>query len=187
MTTKTCSKCRIEKPISEYYLRKSECKPCIAVKRHARYNARRSIERASHDVWRAANPEVRRASKAKWNAANRDHNKEVYAVWYQADPERTRSLSQAKFARQYAADPGKFIERQDIRRRGLVVVERVDRAVVFARDGARCGICGWGPLNPDRWDLDHVIPVSKGGVHSYANVQSSHPYCNDSKGAKITT
>jgi 5-methylcytosine-specific restriction endonuclease McrA len=35
------------------------------------------------------------------------------------------------------------------------------------------------------WDLDHVIPLSKGGEHSYDNVQVTHPSCNRKKGAKV--
>lgn len=30
--------------------------------------------------------------------------------------------------------------------------------------------------------LDHVIPMSKGGAHSYANTQLAHWLCNVTKG-----
>lgn len=33
--------------------------------------------------------------------------------------------------------------------------------------------------------LDHVIPMSKGGGHTYANTQCSHLKCNVDKGARI--
>lgn len=65
--------------------------------------------------------------------------------------------------------------------------EPISRIKVYRRDGWVCGICGdaidpeakW----PDQWcaSLDHVIPMSKGGPHTYANVQASHWWCNSVK------
>lgn len=36
---------------------------------------------------------------------------------------------------------------------------------------------------PD-FHVDHVVPLSKGGMHGYTNVQPAHPRCNMRKGAK---
>lgn len=55
---------------------------------------------------------------------------------------------------------------------------------VFERDGWRCGLCG-GHVEPEDASLDHVVPLSKGGEHSYANTQCTHWKCNNTKGAKI--
>ena len=63
-------------------------------------------------------------------------------------------------------------------------VERVDTAVLHARDGGYCGICKEYVSSQDA-SIDHVIPLSKGGEHSYANTQVSHPLCNMRKSAKI--
>jgi 5-methylcytosine-specific restriction endonuclease McrA len=63
-------------------------------------------------------------------------------------------------------------------------VERVYRRVVWRRDGGICGICS-DPCDPDNWHLDHIIPISRGGKHSYANVQPAHPTCNLRKWAHL--
>lgn len=68
-------------------------------------------------------------------------------------------------------------------RKASATVEDVDRAVVWARDGGRCHICG-KVCNQDKWHLDHIVPLSRGGEHSYRNVAVSHPFCNISKGAR---
>lgn len=60
------------------------------------------------------------------------------------------------------------------------------------RDGLRCAICGemcdwndhsWskysGPMYPS---IDHIIPMSKGGGHTWDNVQVAHIMCNSLKG-----
>ena len=57
--------------------------------------------------------------------------------------------------------------------------------------GLRCGICGgmcdpndhaWteymGPMSPT---IDHIIPMSKGGGHTWDNVQVAHAICNSYK------
>ncbi|HEY6731886.1 MAG TPA: HNH endonuclease [Solirubrobacterales bacterium] len=66
--------------------------------------------------------------------------------------------------------------------------EPIDRRTVYRRDGYRCGICGEqtdpdAPLNSPRAPtLDHIIPVSQGGPHLYANVQCACFECNWRKG-----
>lgn len=68
-------------------------------------------------------------------------------------------------------------------RRHGVPYEPINRRVVFDRDGWICGICG-GPVDEADASLDHIIPMSVGGGHLYANVQCSHLRCNVRKGAR---
>lgn len=63
-------------------------------------------------------------------------------------------------------------------------VERVYRSVVWTRDGGICHICEL-PADVAKWHLDHIVPLSKGGEHSYANTAVSHPRCNQVKSAKL--
>lgn len=60
---------------------------------------------------------------------------------------------------------------------------------IYKRDGFMCLLCG-GPLDMDgnpndplSPTLDHVIPVTLGGLHVRGNVQSAHRVCNCSKKA----
>ncbi len=50
------------------------------------------------------------------------------------------------------------------------------RRAVFARDGGRCVYCG-APAT----SLDHVVPKSRGGPHSWDNVVSACARCNHIK------
>lgn len=66
-------------------------------------------------------------------------------------------------------------------------VEDVAPSVVYARDNYTCHLCG-GTLDmgaaspqPKSPTLDHVVPLSRGGTHSYANVKAAHFRCNVSK------
>lgn len=78
--------------------------------------------------------------------------------------------------------------RQRARKHG-VPYEPVNALRVFARDGWRCQICGRatpemarGTRKSNAPELDHRIPLSKGGGHLYGNVQCACRACNISKG-----
>lgn len=62
-------------------------------------------------------------------------------------------------------------------------IENVDRRIVFKRDKGICHICSLS-VDPDKFHLDHVVPVSKDGEHSYANIRLAHPHCNLVKSTK---
>jgi 5-methylcytosine-specific restriction endonuclease McrA len=63
---------------------------------------------------------------------------------------------------------------------------------VFERDEWVCHLCGklierWRRGNDwMRATLDHVIPLSKGGAHTYDNVRAAHWRCNMIKGDQLT-
>lgn len=55
----------------------------------------------------------------------------------------------------------------------------VNRATVFQRDDHRCQYCGSHAEN-----LDHVVPRSQGGEHSWSNVVAACRRCNTKKGGR---
>lgn len=68
--------------------------------------------------------------------------------------------------------------------RGVPFVEYTDPLVVLEMDDGVCGICG-EDVDPFRFELDHIVPTSRGGEFSYANVQVAHPTCNRQKFVKV--
>ena len=70
---------------------------------------------------------------------------------------------------------------------GALVVEPVDRLAVMERDGWRCYLCGIATrISSGRFDatsatVDHVVPLSKGGEHTMANVRCACFGCNAGK------
>ncbi|MBQ1064490.1 HNH endonuclease [Micromonospora sp. C41] len=73
------------------------------------------------------------------------------------------------------------------RRAGATVIEVFDRTDVFVRDNWTCQLCGFpvdataSPFDPSSPTVDHVVPLSRGGQHTMANVQCSHLGCNAAK------
>lgn len=77
-------------------------------------------------------------------------------------------------------------------KRGASSAERVDATVVFARDKWRCQLCGeqtvkaqMGQRHPRAPTMDHIVPLSRGGAHSYQNIQCACLSCNLKKGARM--
>lgn len=69
--------------------------------------------------------------------------------------------------------------------------ERVDPMKVFARDKWRCRLCGVatpkskrGTYGDNAPELDHIMPLSKGGPHTYLNTQCACRKCNHAKSDK---
>jgi len=61
--------------------------------------------------------------------------------------------------------------------------ERFSPGEIYERDGWQCGICQQH-VEPADATLDHIIPLSRGGPHTRANVQLAHRRCNSRKGAR---
>ncbi len=61
--------------------------------------------------------------------------------------------------------------------------EKIDPILVYLNDNGICGICG-EPITMSEFTMDHIIPISKGGGHLYANVHSAHRLCNIRRGTK---
>jgi hypothetical protein len=55
------------------------------------------------------------------------------------------------------------------------------KIAVSARDGGRCRQCG----STAQLHFDHVIPISRGGANTVANIQLLCGACNRAKGAKL--
>ncbi len=77
-------------------------------------------------------------------------------------------------------------------RKRAATVESVSPTRVFERDGWRCHLCGGktlkdrrGTYHPKAPELDHIVPLSRGGAHSYANTACAHRKCNAAKSDTI--
>lgn len=80
--------------------------------------------------------------------------------------------------------------RSRCRKYGVYYDSSVTRIKVIKRDHGICQICGkacnehdlrWGTLGPDFPTVDHIIPLAKGGTHTWSNVQCACAMCNSDK------
>ena len=80
--------------------------------------------------------------------------------------------------------------RERAKKHGVEYIPGITLKKLVKRDGLTCALCGglcdWndkrygdcGPLYPS---IDHITPISKGGAHTWDNVQVAHFDCNSAK------
>lgn len=170
MGEKTCSNCLEEKPYTEFY---------VANKIESRDGYRtwcKSCMREYSRKHRKANPDRVKENNKRFREGNPDYGKEYMAIWHAENEEHEKK---------YYEEKGRQISAQSQRRRRaskrLVEITLSDEEwmVILWHAEGRCFYCG------DPWEeMDHFIPISKGGTHSKENVVPACQFCNRSKGAK---
>jgi len=164
---KTCSNCGVEKPLAQFV--RAQCKPCRNQKIMA---------------WRKANPDKYKAAKQKYYASDKGKaQKRKEEVAYKATG--GRSIAEKRRAEHPVSEPRKQsrLRYQLMRRsneRYLTPFDAwvLEEAVALAR--MRRQVCG------GEWHVDHIVPVSKGGLCTHDNFQVVPAYWNRSKSNKHT-
>ena len=90
--------------------------------------------------------------------------------WAAANPERVATLREKSNARRRARELDAF-------------VEDVDRQELIDSSDGLCGLCGRTLTEPI--EIDHIYPLSMGGLHSFINTHATHRVCNRRKGASM--
>ncbi len=130
------------------------------------------MKKAAYDRWRRQHPERAKAAYERWKKANPDRVAATERAWREANPELVRQYRKAGKARWRA------------RRQGATT-ERVSYVAILERDGLVCHLCRIAIDGPDDLHFDHVVPLSRGGEHSMANIKPAHAGCNLRKNDKL--
>ena len=179
---KRCRGCLEEKALKEFGVqvggregRRARCKACCRDDARKRYASDPAKYRARTKQWQRENPDRVRDNNAKayaaWSPEDHEANRLRVKAWQTTNPERVRETSRVATRRREARKRNQFVE--DVY--PLVVLEVCDGV---------CGLCG-NDVDPQDFHVDHIVPLSWGGQHSYANCQVAHPHCNWSKNARF--
>ncbi len=174
---KRCKTCDETKPIAEFYR--------AAVNRDGFTNSCRKCQLTAAKKRLADHPEkkARRADlQRKRQQANRAKHSAVSLKWVHENLDRVkehRRRTRAKYPEKMAADRAK-------RRARLAAAagtyDASDVAAIFALQKGKCAYCR--KKLGTAYDVDHIIPLSRGGTNERKNIQITCPKCNGSKGAK---
>ena len=108
--------------------------------------------------------EKRLVSSRKWSKENPEEHKAAVRRWAQEHPERIRER-----LRQYQTKK---------RNRLGVVPENITEKMMLEQEG-RCNHCS--KSLKQGYHIDHIVPLSKGGMHDEYNLQLLCPHCNQVK------
>ena len=106
---------------------------------------------------------------------------------------KTRKYTCSIECRKYRHD-----RQSDRRYKGIKKDSDISLFKLSERDRCQCQICGM-TVNWDDWteksghkvsgnlypSIDHIVPISRGGTHTWDNIQLAHRKCNSSKGVKL--
>lgn len=164
-----CPTCRIDVPLTGYGASKRICLKCIAAKRAE---------------WRVANPHL--LPKAPTFEATCENCGTVFA----GTKRQYRNCSpECAAARKNVNNWPHMVARRARLRDAFV--EKFDRIEIFERDGWVCQLCGHSidpaltKPHPRSASLDHIHPISRGGLHERSNAQTACLGCNVKKGATV--
>ena len=174
---KACTRCKVEKPLNEYYHDKrskngirTDCKSCVLAKAKVNYQNKRQEKLAIQAKYYKTHAEVYKEYSKKWRASNPDKTRQYHQEYAQVNFEQERIRHREKAHKR----------RAEIKGNGVFKVLPKEMKRLISTPCANCG-------SLDNITIDHVLPIARGGRHSIGNLQSLCGSCNFSKGKKTMT
>jgi len=176
METKICTKCGMEKVVSEFCENWGYCKECRRLydKEYFQNNKEGILKR--HKRWWEENKERHRVYTARWYESNKEfwrlHNKDKIRKYTKEYQKNNRDKENDKAARRRA----KKLDQTPV----LTIEEKQHIQEIYSI----CSLMNKLSTNV-KWHVDHIIPLSKGGLHHPDNLQILEAVANLRKGAKL--
>jgi HNH endonuclease len=209
---KVCSQCGQPKAAIEFYDNASAksgifaaCKACMNARTEAWKKASPDKHKAIANRWfrKAWNdPEKQSTFKARtaaWKRVNPDKVREHRRRDLEKNghtPAR-RASSRLHTQRFFAERPGyrraASHKRRALLKRATIVDPFINIWVLYERDHRICTLCNYPVDHTITWPdkqmatIDHCIPLTRGGEHSYLNTKLAHHYCNGLKNNRLET
>lgn len=208
--TKRCTQCALDKTMDDFPRRRNrrgewtinpKCRPCRndtvkawQLRNPDKVRAYGKKSQQTHAVqiatwkqgWLARTIERRSDQGTAWRKNNPDKVSVIERRYRQSHPE----IVKAKRVRRIEKYPSRYrelnTERQNRRRarRKAAYVAPVNRSAIYERDKGICQLC-FLPVTWKDKNIDHIVPLARGGTHEPANVQLTHEVCNKRKGAHL--
>lgn len=139
-----------------------------------------------------------RINSRKWALSNHDKRKLITKKYYQAHVEKLKNYREKNRENKKAYDaeyfalnkdklaPSRRLQDHNRRIREINLRCKVSKNIVaklMVLQKCKCAICKCD-LNSKNYELDHIEPLAKGGMHDDSNFQLLCQFCNRSKGAK---
>lgn len=204
---KRCKTCgALKSPTREFFHKStrhkdglfSECKDCMNAKARSDYPRRKDAIQASGRLWRQRNPDKWKRKNDEWRLNHPERVRELGRNWYHRHPEQSKALSR-KYRRE---NPEKVRESrrayakanpEKIRARTLTRIARkkgaeghysgLDVKNLYSEQDGLCAYCGIRLF--EKYHVEHVAPLSRGGSNWVTNLVLTCQDCNLSKHDKL--
>lgn len=189
---KQCSKCKIEKTLTEFYSDsrrpmglQSHCKVCF-INQHKSYRKSTGFKK-----WRRL---YRDKNKGKINKQHLKWAKSIQGKIYMKNYRQKEKHKIYKRAYEVKYRKREYVRFKDLLNTLAYVAKKKsnsDKTVTYesalkllSRQNNKCNMCK-KDFSQIKKHLDHIYPISKGGLHSIKNVQWLCYVCNIRKSNKI--
>ena len=188
---KRCSVCLEVKPADADHFPvengqvRNPCLPCRRAKNRESYYRHAEARKLKALKWARANPEKVREYLTKHHALHGDRRREWSRRWARAHKEQRREYDVKRRAtpRGNALHRAKEARRRARKRAAPGDHNADDVQAKYALQAGRCYWCGKRVRFGDH-DVDHIVPLARGGGNGSDNICISCPSCNRRKGAK---
>ena len=144
------------------YLAKPEAKE--KTKQYQDIYNKSGIHKLAQKKWYEKNAEREKARVAQWRKNNREKMLAYKREYLQKNLDKHRLHQAKRRAQIYSTRTGKI---------------DLDKLL----ENMICGICN-NPILVD-YEIDHIVPLSRGGTHTQDNLQLAHSPCNNTKNNKL--
>jgi len=208
---KVCVRCSVSLALDQFWFDKKlgrrvgTCQPCRNELARIRYATREEVrQKAAENVerWRKDNLDHYKDTQASYKrradvkerareVAKQPENREKSKLKQRKHIKNPKNVATKKASRERAFEENpehfralarKQSKKKRARIAGFEIVEDVRYEDVYERDGDRCYLC---ESRVAHLNIDHIIPLAKGGHHATYNMAVSCAPCNLSKRDKL--
>jgi hypothetical protein len=173
---KTCTKCKIPKPIEEYSRlwsssdgRQPRCKVCMAEYHKIWVSKNRDRFKDKVNEWHKTHRDRVRKSQKKWSDKNREHerqrlrifaenNPEIVRAYYRKHQAKIRSTPKGTLNGRMSVSIGTALRKNKNGRKWESLVGYTLHDLMMHLEKDFCPGMSWE--NRERWHIDHIIPQS---------------------------
>ena len=152
---KKCTRCKIEKEVTDYFKNKSACKACIKVYRLTRRKQDNELQK----IYKAKNKDKEKAYHAK-----RVKSGKVNEYYRKRRQEPIFRIKENTRNRMY-----KFLKGTKSKKTEEILGTSYNNYKEYL-ESLFSNNMSWGNYG-SVWEIDHIIPLSKGGSFHYTNTQ----------------
>lgn len=190
-----------------------KCRECGSIEKKSAITVRQNHD-TKCSVCEKRNSELRKAEQQRQREAERERiqNEKIRKFWEQPFRQEVVSFcpvcNSAFVGYKKVCSPECGKKRANtlnydkrVRKIRAAYKDKITLAELYRRDNGVCWICGkecdYEDYYKDENDnfivganypsIDHVLPLSKGGIHSWDNVKLAHHYCNSLKSDKVVS
>jgi hypothetical protein len=209
---KACSDCGDTKSSSEFYDDPSvksgirgACKKCIDTRNDDWEKSNPDKRKAIANKWFKKaweDPDKRPVFKervAAWRSENPERVKQHRDTDWEKNADKPERVASRKRGTQrfFQERPGYRAaashKRRALIRQSMIVDAMINVWVLYERNHGICTLCNEPVYRETKWPdqriatIDHCVPSTLGGEHSYANTKLAHHYCNGIKNNRLET